>query len=92
MTKAIKDTNTGLGWNIIIMEQLEADDVALLSSHWNQLQRKLDQINQLYGDKTGLRINIGKTKSGHVNANNRPFIIEAEEIEEFDNLHTLVPT
>ena len=84
MLQAVKDNNTGIKWNM--MEQLEdldfADDIALLASHWNQLQRKLDKI-KLYGDQTGLRINIGKTKSMCVNAtNNRPFSIDGEEIEE----------
>ena len=87
MSQAVKDNNTGIRWNM--MEQLEdldfADDIALLASHWNQLQRKLNRIKQ-YGDQTGLRINISKTKSMCVNANNfRPFTVEGEEIEEVEN-------
>lgn len=71
------------------MEQLEdldfADDIALLASTWNQLQRKLDRIKE-FGDQTGLRINIGKTKSMCINTtNNAPFSIDGEEIEEVES-------
>ena len=84
MSQAVKDKNTGIRWNM--MEQLEdldfADDIALLASNWNQLRRKLDRI-KLYGDQTGLRINIGKTKSMCINpTNNRTFSIDGEDIEE----------
>lgn len=86
MTQAVKDNNTGIKWSM--MEQLEdldfADDIALLSSTWNQMQRKLSKIKH-FGDQTGLRINIGKTKSMCVNANNRAFSLGQEEIEEVDS-------
>ena len=87
MSQAVKDNNTGIRWNM--MEQLEdldfADDIALLASNWNQLRRKLDRIKE-YGDQTGLRINIGKTKSMSINANNNAaFSIDGEEIEEVDS-------
>lgn len=86
MSQAVKANNTGIKWSM--MEQLEdldfADDIALLASHWNQLQRKLDRI-KLYGDQTGLRINISKTKSMCINSNNRRFSIGGEEIEEVDS-------
>ena len=58
MSETVKDGNTGIRWRM--MEQLEdldyADDITLLSSHWNQLRRKLDRIKQ-HGEQVGLRIN-----------------------------------
>ena len=71
------------------MEQLEdldfADDLSLLASNWNQLQTKLNRM-KLYGDQTGLRINIGKTKSMCVNAKNHSqFSIGGEKIDEVDS-------
>ena len=70
------------------MEQLEdldyADDITLVSRHWNQLRRKLDRIKQ-HGDQVGLRINSAKTKSMCVNVTEeRRFNMEGEGIEEVD--------
>ena len=86
MSQAVKENNTGIRWNM--MEQLEdldfADDIALLASNWNQLQSKLNSI-QAYGEQTGLRINIGKTKSMCINSNDRALSVRGEEIEEVNN-------
>ena len=86
MSEAVKDNNTGIRWNM--MEQLEdldyADDITLLSSHWNQHCRKLYKIKQ-HGDQVGLRINSVKTKSMCVNvADDRRFNMEGEDIEDVD--------
>ena len=86
MSETVKDGNTGIRWRM--MEQLEdldyADDITLLSSHWNQLRRKLDRIKQ-HGDQVGLRINSAKTKSMCVNVTEeRRFSMEGEDIEEVD--------
>ena len=87
MAKAVKDNNTGIKWKM--MEQLEdldfADDVALTASNWNQLQKKLNRIKS-FGDQTGLKINIGKTKSLRINARqNQPLVVDGEEVEEVES-------
>ena len=84
MTQAVQENNTGIKWTL--MQQLEdldyADDIALLASEWNHLQKKLQRI-KLYGEQAGLKINVGKTKSMCIDpTNNRPFQIGETEIEE----------
>ena len=87
MSKVVHREGNGIKWNM--MEQLEdldfADDIALLASTWQQMQRKIRKLKE-FGEQTGLRINIQKTKSLRINArNDSAFVAGSDEIEEIDN-------
>lgn len=85
MRKSTAENNTGIRWNFTTkLDDLDyADDIALLSSTREQLQRKFNNVSR-YAQSTGLKINAAKTKVMRLNANtNQPVIsTEQKEIED----------
>ena len=71
MRKSTAENNTGIWWNFTtkLDDVNYADDIALLSSTKEQLQRKFDNVGK-YAYSAGLKINAGKTKVMRFNTNN----------------------
>ena len=88
MRKATPNNTTGIRWNFT--EKLEdldyADDIALLSSTKDQIQRKCNLLN-IYAKATGLKINAAKTKSMRMNTNHAQLIevdgTAVDDVEQF---------
>ena len=55
--------NTGIPWKVFQqLEDLEfADDICILSNTQQKMQNKVEKLNE-FANKTGLKINVGKTK------------------------------
>ncbi len=71
MRRAVVHAGTGITWKMTTMlEDLDvADDLALISSTFTQIQKKIDHLNR-NGKGTGLKISTTKTKLMRINANN----------------------
>ena len=69
MHRTTEQGDTGMRWKM--MRQLQdldyADDIALISSTWTQMQMKLERLGR-NSDGMGLKINIDKTKVLSLNA------------------------
>ena len=69
MHRTTEQGDTGIRWKM--MRQLQdldyADDIALISSTWTQMQMKLERLGR-NSDGMGLKINIDKTKVLSLNA------------------------
>jgi len=86
MRKATPNNNTGIRWNFMSkLEDLDyADDIALLSSTRDQMQRKCNLLNQ-HAKSTGLKINASKTKSMKMNTKQtQPIDIDGTPVEEVE--------
>ena len=79
MRKSTAENNTGIRWNFTTkLEDLDyADDIALISSNKDQLQRKLNKVSK-YALSTGLKINASKTKVMRLNANTNQLITSTD--------------
>ena len=98
MRKSTAENNTGIRWNFTTkLDDLDyADDIALLSSTKEQLQRKFDNVSK-YAHSTGLKINTGKTKVMRFNTTTKQPIKstderEIEEVETFTYLGSILTT
>ena len=69
-----------------MLEDLDfADDLALISSTFMQIQLKIDRLNR-NGKGTGLKISTKKTKLMRINANNNnAVVIDRQEVEDVDS-------
>ena len=92
MRETTEKTNTGITWKM--MEQLEdlefADDIALISTTQNQMQRKTDKRSES-AKRVGLNICKKKTRVLKMNCkNNNPIKFQDGEtgVSEFDYLGT----
>ena len=91
MRRSVDGARTGIRWKMTTMlEDLDfADDLALISSTFTQIQRKIDHLNR-NGKGTGLNISTKKTKVMRINVNNNNAVIideqEVEDAETFDYL------
>lgn len=67
-----------------------ADDLALVSSTFTQIQEKIDRLNR-NRKGTGLKINTKKTKLTRINANNNnnAVVIDGQEVEDVDSFDFL---
>ncbi|KAL9955961.1 hypothetical protein ACROYT_G037368 [Oculina patagonica] len=76
MRRAVVHAGTGITWKMTTMlEDLDvADDLALISSTFTQIQKKIDHLNR-NGKGTGLKISTTKTKLMRINANNNNAIV-----------------
>ena len=86
MRQATAGKKTGIQWTF--MKQLEdldfADDISLLSHRHQDAQEKLSHVAE-EAEKTGLQINIGKTKVMRVNNKKEdPLRLHQETIKEVD--------
>ena len=86
MRQATADQKTGIQWTFT--KQLEdldfADDIGLLSHRQQHAQEKLDRVAN-EADKTGLKINVGKTEALRINNHQQdPITLNGEEIKEVD--------
>ncbi len=95
MRKTTKGKNTGIRWNFSTkLDDLDyADDIALLSSTKDQLQRKHTDVSK-HAHTTGLKITAAKTKVMRLNANNNQPITSANQIpiESFTYLGAIITT
>ena len=70
----MKDEETGLRWKFTSkLEDLTADDVALIASTQRHVQVKTDRLVE-NADRTGLRVNVVSCKVMSVNARNNQSI------------------
>ena len=86
MSKTTKDKNFGIRWNFTSkLDDLDyADDIALLSSSKDHIQRKSEILDTI-SRSTGLIINSAKTKVIRMNNTNEHTItINGTDIEEVD--------
>ena len=84
MRKTTSSSNTGIRWNFTSkLEDLDyVDDIALLSSTKDQMQRKSNLLNT-YAKSTGLKINAAKTKAMRMNTNNnQPIEIDGTAVDD----------
>ena len=66
-----------------------ADDLALISSTFTQIQMKIDCLNR-NGKGTGLKISIKKTKVMRINVkDNNAVVIDGQEVEEVNSFYYL---
>ena len=74
----------------IRLEELDfADDLALISSTFTQIQTKIDRLNRS-GKGTGLKIGTKKTKLMRINVNNNnAVVIDGQEVEDVDSFDYL---
>ena len=86
MRNSVQGKNTGIRWKFMSkLEDLDfADDIALISSKFNDIQDKTTAVKE-WAEKAGLKINIGKTKSMRLNTKiDRPLRIDGKELEDVD--------
>ena len=86
MRNSVEGKNTGIRWKFTSkLEDLDfADDIALMSSKFNDIQDKTTAVKE-WAEKAGLKININKTKSMRLNAKiEREIKIDGQELEEVD--------
>ena len=84
MCRCVEGQNTGIRWNFTSrLEDLEfADDIALIASKFDDIQKKTTKLAEA-ASKTGLKINISKTKTMRINTKvNTNVMIKNEEIED----------
>lgn len=98
MRKSTAENNTGIRWNFTTkLDDLDyADDIALLSSTKEHLQRKLNNVSK-HAQSTGLKINASKTKVMRLNANTNQSITstdgkEIEDVKSFTYLGSILTT
>ena len=94
MNSSVQGKNTGIRWKFTSkLEELEyADDIALISSRFNDIQNKTTAVKE-WEENAGMKINIGKTKTIRINAKiDRTIKIDGqlEEVEEFTYLGSKV--
>ena len=91
MRRSVDGARTGIRWKMTnMLEDLDfADDLALISSTFTQIQMKIDRLNR-NGKGTGLKISTKKTKVMRINVNNNNAVVtdgqEVEDVETFDYL------
>ena len=86
MRNSVQGKNTGIRWKFMTkLEDLDfADDIALISSKFNDIQDKTTAVKE-WAEKAGLKINIGKTKNMRLNTRIvRPIRIDGQELEDVD--------
>ena len=91
MRRSVEGARTGIRWKMTTMlEDLDfADDLALISSTFGQIQRKIDCLNRS-GKGTGLKISTKKTKVMRINVNNNnAVLIDGQEVEDVDSFDYL---
>jgi len=84
LRKTTSSSNTGIRWNFTskLEDLYYADDIALLSSTTDQMQRKSNLLNT-YVKSTGLKINAAKTKAMRMNTNNnKPIEIDGTAVDD----------
>ena len=84
-------TVTGIRWKMTnMLEDLDfADDLALISSTFTQIQMQIDRLNR-NGKGTGLKISTKKTKVMRINVdNNNPVVIDGQEVEDVETFDYL---
>ena len=82
---------TGIRWKMTIMLEDSdfADDLALISSTYTQIQKKIDHLNR-NGKGTGLKISTTKTKLMRRNANNNnAVVVDGQQVEDMDSFNYL---
>ena len=92
MRRSVDGARKGIRWKktTMLVEDLDfADDLALNSSTFTQIQMKIDRLNR-NGKGTGLKISTKKTKVMRINVNNNNAVVidgqEVEDVETFDYL------
>ena len=91
MRRTVAHAGTDIRWKMTTMlEDLDfADDLALISSTFTQIQKKIDHLNRK-GKGTGLKISTTKTKLMRMNANNNSAVVvdgqQVKDVDSFDYL------
>ena len=77
LMRSVEAVRTGIRWMMTTMlEDLDfADNLALISSTFKQIQMKIDRLNR-NGRGMGLKINTKKTIVMRINVNNNAVIID----------------
>ena len=89
MSRSVEGEPTGIRWNFTTkLEDLDfADDLALLSSKFRDIQRKTQSLHE-NASGVCLKINIKKTKVMRLNSNVREQVkIEGETIEDVETFN-----
>ena len=91
MRRTVAHAGTGIRWKMTTMlEELDfAGDLALISSTYTQIQKKIDHLNR-NGKGTGLKISTTKTKLMRINANNNnTVVVDGQQVEDVDSFNYL---
>ena len=91
MRRTVAHAGTGIRWKMTTMlEELDfAGDLALISSTYTQIQKKIDNLNR-NGKGTGLKISTTKTKLMRINANNNnTVVVDGQQVEDVDSFNYL---
>ena len=89
--RSVEGVRTGIRWMMTTMlEDLDfADDLALISSTFKQIQMKIDHLNR-NGKRMGLKINTKKTIVMRINVNNNnAVVIDGQEVDHVDSFDYL---
>ncbi len=90
MRQTVENKKTGIRWNFTVLEDLDfADDIALLSSTFDQLQTKATRLEENAG-RVGLKLNAKKCKVMKLNSKEEDALRVGqngvEEVEHFTYL------
>ena len=91
MRRSVNGARTGIRWKMTTMlEDLDfADNLALISCTFTQIQMKIDRLNR-DGKGTGLNISTKKTKVMRINVhNNNAVVIDGQEVDDVDSFYCL---
>ena len=94
MRRTVEEERNGIRWDFstALEDLIFADDIALISSTWSQMQRKTSRLerNAVY---VGLKMSVKKTKVMRINARRQESIkISGSEIEDTDEFTYLGST
>ena len=87
MKTVTSNRNNGIQWTLLTqLDDLDfADDLALLSHNKKQMQNKTDLL-KVVSEKTGLKINKGKTEVMKINTSvTTPITVVGEHVKEVDS-------
>ena len=87
MKTVTSNRNNGIQWTLLTqLDDLDfADDLALLSHNKKQMQNKTDLL-KVVSEKTGLKINKGKTEVMKINTSvTTPITVVGEHVKEVEN-------
>ena len=91
MRRTVTHAGTSIRWKMTTMlEDLDfADDLALISSTYTQIQKKIDHLNR-NGKGTRLKISTTKTRLMRINANNNnAVVVDGQQVEDMDSFNYL---
>ena len=91
MRRTAAHAEIGIRWKMTTMlEDLDfADDLALISTTYTQIQNKIDHLNR-NGKGTVLKISTTKTKLMRINANNNnTVVVDGQQVEDVDSFDYL---